>query len=398
MNQPLWSLVVAGIVIPLWAYLGYPLALLALTAWRRLPNDSSLPLPPTGPLPSVSLLIAAHNESGFIRRRIENALATEYPSAALEIMVASDGSTDGTDDIVNEYGDQGVRLVRQEPRAGKASALNLAIPLASGDLVILSDANTFFDPDAIGKLQRSLDDPSVAVAVGRLTLVDSDTGTNADGLYWRLENVLKARAGAVGAVPGANGAIYAFRRPDYSSIPAGTILDDLVNPLQIVGRRGGQIVYVPGARAVEETPGSWRDEFHRRTRIGAGGFQALPLVWSRIWDQRGWLRFTLVSHKVCRWFSPFALIVALVATGGLAAMGSAPARAFLALQLFGYAAGLSALWLPPGGGIVRKMARLPGMFISLNAAILIGCWRHYRRGSTGTWAPTLRTQPGSSPR
>src|SRR6516165_901545 len=181
--------------------------------------------------PSISLLIAAYNEEAVIEKRIQNALAMDYPPDKLEIVVASDGSSDATSDIVRNYAGRGVKLLDFSDRRGKAAVLNSAIGELNGAIVLLSDANTLIDPCAAQKLVRWFQDPKVGMVCGRLVLTDSHTGKNTDGLYWQYETFLKQCEGRLGALLGANGAIYAIRKELYSPIPNDTIIDDFVIPL-----------------------------------------------------------------------------------------------------------------------------------------------------------------------
>src|SRR4029077_7290244 len=162
-------------------------------------------------LPTMSLVIAAFNEEAVIEERIGNALTMDYPREKLEIAVGSDGSTDTTADIVRQFADQGVRLF-DYTRRGKAGVLNATVPKLKGEIVLLSDANTRIEPEAARKLARWFHDPKVGVVCGRLVLADSPTCGNADGFYWKYETFLKTSEGALGALLGANGGIYAIRR------------------------------------------------------------------------------------------------------------------------------------------------------------------------------------------
>jgi len=207
------------------AYAGYPVVVWLLSRAFGRP-----PVPPpveSADLPSVSLLVVAHNEAGDIDARVRNALALRYPPGKLEVVVASDGSTDGTNEIVAGYADRGVRLLAFPENRGKAAALDAAVGHLTGDVVVLSDANTQMDPGAVRQLAAWFADPTVGVVCGKLVLTDPATGCNADGLYWRYETFLKQCEGRLGALLGCNGAIYAVRRSGFPRVPAGTIVDDL---------------------------------------------------------------------------------------------------------------------------------------------------------------------------
>ena len=218
------------------AYVGYPIILWQLS--RLLGRPPRAPADEGADLPSLSLLIAAHNEETVMEERIRNALAMDYPREKLEIVVASDGSTDATAAIVQHYADRGIKLLQYNPRRGKATTLNAAIPTLNGDIVLLSDANTYTDTVAARKIVRWFRDPKVGAVCGRLVLTDPATGGNADSLYWKYETFLKRCESRLGALLGSNGAIYAIRRSLFEPIPVNTILDDFVIPLQAKLRTG----------------------------------------------------------------------------------------------------------------------------------------------------------------
>lgn len=335
----------------------------------------------------VSLLIAAHNEEAVIAERIEDALAMDYPAGSIEVAVASDGSTDATVAIARSYEGRGVRVYDYRARRGKATVLNETIPRLGGEIILLSDANTRTEPGAARALVRWFADPAVGVVCGRLELVDAETGRNADGLYWKFETFLKKQEARLGALLGANGAIYAIRRSVFSPIPDGTIIDDFVIPLLAKIRTGCSIVYDPEAVAVEETARDVSAEFRRRARIGAGGFQSLRLLWPLLDPRRGWLAFAFVSHKLLRWLGPFFLIAAFLIN--LALLDRPAYRILLGLQVAFYSTAILERWLPGGSGPVR-LVRLAAMFTSMNAALFVGfCrWATGRQGAT--WRPTAR--------
>ena len=220
------------------------------------------------------VLIAAHNEESVIRSRIENLLALDYPKDKLELVIASDASRDATVTIVREYEDRAVRLVEFVERTGKAAVLNAAIPRLSGEIAVLSDANTIMEPGAVRNLARWFRDAQIGVVCGKLVLTDPTTGRNVDSSYWRYETSLKRYEGQIGGLLGANGGIYAIRRALFQGIPPDTIVDDFVTPLLARVRTGCAIVYDEAAIAYEETPPEIGAEFRRRARIGPVVFRA----------------------------------------------------------------------------------------------------------------------------
>jgi cellulose synthase/poly-beta-1,6-N-acetylglucosamine synthase-like glycosyltransferase len=367
-----------------YAYVVYPMVVWGCSRiFGRRPESPSVA---DVDLPRVSVLIAAHNEEEVIAGRIENALALDYPPDRLEIVVASDGSSDDTASIVRRLAERRVRLLTSPLRRGKAPVLNAAFRALRGEIVLLSDANTFTDPDALRRMVRWFANPHVGVVCGRLVLTDRATGRNVDSLYWRYETFLKRCEGRLGALLGANGAIYAVRWSCFTGIRSDTIVDDLVIPLVTRLRSGCAIVYDDTAVAREETPPDLRSEFRRRSRIGAGGFQSIIRLWRLLGPRHGWIAFTFLSHKVLRWLCPFWMIGALATN--VALVHEPFYRMTLIGQLIGY--GLSAFGLVAGQHAAPKLVRLATMFTTMNAALLVGFWLWASGGQRGIWQRTAR--------
>jgi cellulose synthase/poly-beta-1,6-N-acetylglucosamine synthase-like glycosyltransferase len=368
-----------------YAYAGYPVVVWVLA---RIVGRPARPVPVADVgLPTVSLLVAAHNEETVIRQRILNALAMDYPAGMLEVVIATDGCSDGTADVVRRFAADGVRLLAYDRRRGKATVLNDSIPQLRGEVVILSDANTLTEPGAARSLARWFADPKVGSVCGKLVLSDPVTGKNADGLYWKYETFLKACEGRLGALLGANGGIYAVRRSVFAPIPADTIVDDLVIPLAARLKTGCRIVYDPTAVAHEETPAGVGAEFHRRTRLGAGGFQSVRRLWRLLDPRQGWVAFTFLSHKVLRWLCPFFL-VGLLATN-LALAGDPVYLGALGAQVGIYLTSALTALVPSRARLLKPL-RLTTMFTGMNVALLVGFWRWAAGSQSGVWRRTAR--------
>ena len=226
-------------------------------------------------MPVVSLLIAAHNEEADIEARILNALALIYPEGKLEVAIASDGSTDRTNDIVRRYAGRGVKLFAYEKNRGKVTVLNESVSRLRGDVIILSDANTHMASDAAYRLATWFAEPDIGVVCGRLVLTDPRSGRNIDGLYWKYETFLKKCESRLGALLGSNGALYAIRKRLFPRVRPGTLIDDFVIPLEAKRQSGCRIIYDTNAVAFEETPQrSWRNS-DVVCVSGQAGFRAL---------------------------------------------------------------------------------------------------------------------------
>ncbi len=297
-----------------YCYAVYPVLVACLS--RAFGRSGTGPSSDPDPWPEVTLLIAAYNEEAVIEERIRNALAMDYPVDRLRIVIGLDGCSDDTAAIVRRFEGPRVRVIEFSARRGKATVLNEAMSEVESPLVLMSDANTQIDPLAARRLARWFQDLGVGAVVGRLVLTDPRSGRNVDGTYWKYETFLKKCEGRLGALLGANGAIYAIRRDLYVPIPPDTIIDDFVIPLLAKLRSGCTIIYDCDAIAQEETPSHVSAEFHRRARIGAGGFQSIAMLWALLDPRQGWVAFTFFSHKVLRWLCPFMLMT-IVASNAL---------------------------------------------------------------------------------
>jgi cellulose synthase/poly-beta-1,6-N-acetylglucosamine synthase-like glycosyltransferase len=371
-----------------YAYAVYPALIYCLS--RCLGNRPSPPAINESDLPAVSLLIAVHNEEAVIQRRIANALEQDYPKDRLQIIIASDGSDDRTVEIAGCYHGR-VHVLDYPIRRGKAATLNAAMQYLSGQIVLLSDANTSIEQGALRNLVRWFTDARIGAVCGRLILVDPAGGGNVDGLYWRYETFLKKCEGRLGALLGSNGAIYAIRRDALTPIPSGTIVDDFVIPLLARLRDGCSIIYDADAIGWEETPMQLRQEFRRRVRIGAGGFQAIAMLWKLLNPMRGWIAFTFFSHKVMRWLCPFFLCGALASAALLCGRDVFYRWALLGQVCF-YAASLTIGLIPTQGRLFRPL-RLATMFASMNAALLLGFFQWAGGIQNGVWRRTERATP-----
>jgi cellulose synthase/poly-beta-1,6-N-acetylglucosamine synthase-like glycosyltransferase len=265
--------------------------------------------------------------------------------------------------------------------------LNDLLGEVDSQVVVFTDANTLFARDALMVLAHNFSDPQVGAVSGELKLQPPSMGDNQDDRYWRLETALKMGESRIGGLLGANGAIYAIRRSLYVAVPTDTIVDDFTIVMNI-SAMGWRTVFDPRAVAYEDTPSTIDAEFRRRIRIGIGNYQAFfryPQYWRRATNVR---RFTYVSHKVLRWFTPHLLIVALLANAMLLAQ---PLYAALfAMQLMTYAVLAIAMLLRKHISLPR-LINLPLFLFALNVAFLIGFWRFANGSATGLWQRTERT-------
>lgn len=336
-------------------------------------------------LPSVSLVVAAYNEASCIRQKLENSLALEYPADRFEVLIGSDGSSDGTDDIVRECTDARVRL-SPAPRAGKTTVLNRCIPVAQGDIILLSDANTIIEPGAVRALVRHFEDPEVGAVCGKLRLYNPTKQDYEESAYWNYESLIKFYEGKRGAVVGANGGLYAIRRTLFTQLPPSTIVDDFVIPLRIL-EKGYKVVYEAEAVAHEETTEDYDKEFGRRARIAAGNFQSLKMVPGLLLPTAGFPAFAFWSHKLLRWCAPALMVVALLTN--LFLLDSLFYQFTLFFQALFYAlAYLGKVGALHGTG--RRIASVAYYFVTMNLAIVVGFWRFLRNAQKAAWDRTAR--------
>ncbi len=353
-----------------WTHAGYPAAMGVLARLRPRPvarKDIT---------PSVALVVSAHDEEAVIGRRVENLLALDYPAERLEIVVASDGSTDRTDAIVEEIvaRESRVRLLRC-PREGKVAAQHRSVRATSSEVLAFTDANTEWKPDALRKLVRSLADAEVGYVCGQLRL-ESPDGANMEGLYWRYEVWVREQESAASSITAGNGAIYAVRREAYVEDDP-KFGHDFGFPY-LMEQGGRRAVYDPEAIAVEKPASEPEDEYGRKVRMNARSWG--HIVTGRMFRRMRPLYFAeLVSHRVLRYSSGFLHVGVLVSN--LALLGRGPFyRVFLALQLGGLglaAAGRARLPVPG--------ARLAYYYYVVTKATAAGLVRYLRTGTPQTW-------------
>lgn len=376
-------------------YFFYPVLLLLLDRTRRLvarpwAEDERLSAAAED-YPFVTLVVAAYNEASCIEEKIRNSLEIDYPADRFELLIGSDGSTDGTDEIIQRFAGGRVRYWRGE-RAGKASVLNACIPLASGPIVVLSDANTMIDPGALKKLVRHFEDPNIGAVCGRLRLYNRTRREYEESAYWTYESWIKVYEGRLGAVMGANGGLYAIRRRLFTPLPPSTIVDDFVIAMRILAK-GLSVVYEGEAVAYEETTEDYQKEFKRRSRIAAGNFQSLTLVPELLSPGSGFRAFAFWSHKVLRWFAPGLMALAFAAN--LFLLAQPFYRLLFAGQVLFYALALAGKEKVFKGQLGRA-ASVAYYFVTMNLAMAVGFWRFVRREQGATWERTARMDRAAS--
>lgn len=339
--------------------------------------------------PSISVIVAAFNEEREIERTVTNKLEQDYPPERLSVIVVSDGSTDKTDTIVEKlaarFGPR-CQLLRQEPRQGKTQALNLAVARATGDVLVFSDANSIYAPDAVRRLVRNFADPSVGYVTGQMVYTTPDDNGIGEGSssYMRYENWLRSLETRLGSVVGVDGGIDAVRRELYIPMRPDQ-LPDFVLPLNVV-EQGRRVVYEPDAVLFEPALAFAADEFRMRIRV------SLRALWA-LYDKRVLLNpfrnalfaWQLWSHKVLR-YGAFFPLAGLVVFNALLIDDAHSYFWFFALQVLAY--GLAALghWLSHVPGVPSR-ALTPYYFVILNAACAVALWKFVKGQKMVVWKP-----------
>ena len=359
-----WSAV--GLLV--YTHVGYPLLLWLLVRLRGAPAGAA-----DVPLPSVSLIVAAYDEEDAIAGKVENARALDYPRDRLELIVASDGSSDAT---VERARAAGADLVLELPRGGKVRTQDAAVERAGGEIVAFSDANSRLAPDALRELVAPFADERVGYVCGQVRFTN-ERGSNQEGVYWRYEMAVRALESRLAGVTGGNGALYATRREAYLVVDP-RMGHDLSFPFNLV-KRGWRALYAPRARAEEKMVPSIEGEFARKRRMMS---HAWPIVVrGGMLSPRGYgalYAFQIASHRVLRYVSPFLHLMAFAAN--VALLGSGP------VYTVTLAAQVALLVAAAVGPIVpARPFRLAYYYVLVTASLAAGLWDWLRRGTPAGW-------------
>lgn len=371
---------VASTAAILYVYLGYPILVFLISRLR--PKSVA-----KGELqPSVSIVITAYNEERHIREKLRNTLTLDYPKENLEFIVASDCSSDATDEIVREFAPQGVRLIRQSHRGGKTAAQNLAVENATGEIILFSDATSSYHANVVREIVSNFADRSVGCVAGKLIYVDpakTDTGSGARS-YWGYETFLKENEGRACSLIGVSGCLYAVRRANYVPMYPEACSDFLIATL--VYKQGLRTVYEPNAVCTEETNRRTDKEMRMRVRVISQTFTDLWRNLEMLNPFRsGFYAVQLFSHKVLRYSVPLFLLGVFVSSAVLAANSTLYSLIFAA-QVALYAAAFAAWVLEKIGLRVGPLA-IPLYFVITNIASVAGFLQFLRGERYAAWEP-----------
>jgi cellulose synthase/poly-beta-1,6-N-acetylglucosamine synthase-like glycosyltransferase len=372
----------ASTLLLFYVYAGYPILLAALSILLKKQR------PEPGYTPFLSILIAAYNEEVGIRLKIDRTLNLDYPEDRLEIVVASDGSTDRTDEIVKSIQDPRVRLIRVEERRGKTRAQNEAVKICRGEAIVFSDATTIYHPQALRYLAANYQDSNIGAVSGRYQYFDvggnSPTGSGTIA-FWNYENTIKRLQSRISTITGCCGCIYSVRKDVYTDL-ADDVISDLVQPLHVI-QKGFRVVFEDRALAYEETTQTTSEEFKMRVRVVTRGMRGLLSVHGLLkpWVHP-WISFQLFSHKILRWLVAFLLFALLCANAGL--LSHPVYKVTFLLQLAFYLFALLSLVIPFHQR--WKVLGVPLYFCTLNAAAVVSLVETLRGRKYVTWE-TIRT-------
>lgn len=372
----------------LYTYVGYPFLLFVVSKLRPRPVRTA------EISPSVSVIITAYNEERDLAVKLENSLALDYPRELLEIIVASDCSSDATDEIARSFADRGVKLVRQPVRLGKTAAQNAAVEYARGEIILFSDATSHYQPDVVRKLMPGFADDTVGCVAGRLIYVDPSTSRVGDGArsYWNYETFLKKHESRTSSLIGASGCLYAVRRTAYVPLDNDACSDFIIATKMVA--QGLRAIYEPEAICTEATNRRSDNELRMRVRV-------ITQTLNDLWRHRsmlnpfraGFYAVQLLSHKVLRYLAPFFLI-GLVITSAILAVTSLPFRIALIGQFCAYGSTLLS-WVLERAGVHSRMLALPQYFMLANLASLIAFYKFLSGERYARWQPIREESPQS---
>jgi cellulose synthase/poly-beta-1,6-N-acetylglucosamine synthase-like glycosyltransferase len=378
----------AGAAALLYAYAGYP-ALVWLVSRLR-PREVLR----GSAEPSVSVVITAYNEERDLRAKLENTLALDYPADKLEVIVASDCSSDRTDEIAREFAPRGVRLHRQAERLGKTAAQNAAVAIARGEVILFSDATTLYQRDVLRAMTPNFADPTVGCVAGRLVYVD-DTGSAVGSgakSYWGYETFLKTHESRACSLIGASGCLYAVRRAAYVPLYNEACSDFIIATKMV--EQGLRAIYEPAAICTEETNRQAGKEFKMRVRV-------IAQTYTDLWRHRallnplrgGFYSIELLSHKVMRYLVP--VFLALTLASSLALAGRAPFYTLAAVAQVAFYAAAASGWLLGRAGLRSRLLALPAYFVLSNAAAVVAFYKFLRGERYARWEPIREAAPAS---
>ncbi len=376
----------AAVALVAYTYAGYPLLLWLWTRLGRLPLPQALD---SAELPTVSVIIAAHDEEGFIAEKLANCAAIDYPADRIEFLIGSDGSQDATEALVRAQAGPNVRLLAFSDWRGKAPVVNDLVAAATGDILVFTDANTLIEPPAIRRLVAHFGNPRLGGVAGNLVLQRTNpaTGIADESLYWRYESLIKAWEGQLGLLAAAPAALHAQRRALVRPLPTQRIIPDDMLLAGGVLLQGYAVAYEATAIGYEGVGVDTHADLRRKVRVAETGFNVIPYLWPLLLPWRGRVAWMFWSHKLLRWLVPFFLLTIFVAT--LFLISQPFYLLALVAQVAFYLAAAAGYWLE-GRRPLPWWLSFPYYFAGGNLAMLLGFVRSLTRPAIPTWGREAR--------
>lgn len=380
-----------------YSYLGYGILLFFIIRLKRIFKKEDKSKYERDYEPDVTLFVAAYNEKDYVEAKVKNGFSLNYPKEKIHQLWVTDGSDDGTPDLLRKY--EGVEVHHKDERGGKIGAMNRGMDFVKTDIVIFSDGNTMLGENSIQEIVNLFKNPEIGCVSGekRIRQKDSDVAAGAgEGIYWKYESTLKKWDFELYSVVGAAGELFAIRKDLYQEVERDTLLDDFIISLRIA-RDGYRIGYNPDAYAVESASEDVKEELKRKVRISAGGFQSIVRLKELLNPFKyGILSFQYISHRVLRWaVAPFALPLIFLANLWLALN-----QGLFTVQLYPILFGLQVLfyvaasvgWILENREVRLKLLFVPYYFLMMNYSVYLGLKRYLKGGQSVKWERAKRAK------
>lgn len=380
-----------------YSYLGYGILLFFLIRIKRIFKGNKNPYEDVDYEPDVTLFVAAYNEIDYVDEKVKNGFSLHYPLEKIHQVWVTDGSDDGTPDLLKTY--ERVKVHHKNERGGKIGAMNRGMQFVETDIIIFSDGNTMLGKESIREIVNLFKDPNIGCVSGEKRIIDKDSDVAAgagEGIYWKYESTLKKWDFELYSVVGAAGELFAIRKELYQEVEKDTLLDDFIISLRIA-RDGYRIGYNPDAYAIESSSANVKEELKRKIRISAGGFQSIVRLKELLNPfKHGVLSFQYISHRVLRWaVAPFALPLIFLANiymaieQGIFSPNLYPI--LLGLQIVFYV--LASLgWILENKKIRVKLLFVPYYFLMMNYSVYLGLIRYRKGGQSVKWERAKRAK------
>jgi cellulose synthase/poly-beta-1,6-N-acetylglucosamine synthase-like glycosyltransferase len=376
-----------------YTYVGYAILVWFLVKIKSIIKPWQEPeIPANEDLPTCTLAVPGYNEVDFIRAKAENALALKYPKDKLKIVFVTDGSNDGTPDVLREI--DGIEVWHRDERKGKIAAMNRAMEMIDSEITVFCDANTMLNETCLLEIAKHYQDPKVGGVSGEKVVLsdDEDNASGAgEGIYWKYESFLKRKDAELHTLVGSAGELFSVRTELFKPVEADSILDDFMISMRLV-EQGYKVAYEPKARASETASVNVAEEFKRKVRIAAGGFQSIARLKSLLnFFKYGWASFEYVSHRVMRWaVAPFMLPLILLLNVVTVMLDQNLLFHVLLVLQFGFYGAAILGWVLEQRKIKLKILFVPFYFSMMNYAVLAGFKRHLKGSQSALWEKSKR--------